>query len=151
MSSELFIFQFSRPFKINVYEDISGKNMVFKEKSNTSEKYTDLFYHNNLFELINSMMGFVVSSYNYQLCCGGYSKLSLHKCTNACKRCFKSPPCHSSGSVLLRCDICCIFIQSAKCYHRSQPVLTALCQNMYGYHDKARRIMTKGAIYAHMF
>ena len=35
--------------------------------------------------------------------------------------------------------------------NRSLPLLTRLCQNLCGYSNRARRIMTKGAIYPHLF
>ncbi|KAK7574193.1 hypothetical protein V9T40_011384 [Parthenolecanium corni] len=78
--------EFLKDHKITVYKDILGKNVVFEEKRNSSEKYIDLFYHNEHFELINSMMGFIGTSYYCQFCRMEYSNLSSHKCPNACKR-----------------------------------------------------------------
>ncbi|VDO09969.1 unnamed protein product, partial [Brugia timori] len=110
------VFQaFLKDYKITVYQDTSAKNIIFEEKENISQKYIDLFYHNNHYDLINSITGFVGNVYYCRFCRVNYSVKTSHKCPNSCKKCLKSPPCLPDGSISQQCGSCKLFFPSRRC------------------------------------
>lgn len=107
--------QFLKEYKIIVYSDTSGKNVVFEDERNTSEQYIDLFYHDEHYDLINSMTGFVGLPYYCRSCRVAFSVKSSHRCPNVCKKCLKSPPCPTNNIRSIQCPSCYRFFESAQC------------------------------------
>lgn len=107
--------QFLSNYKIIVYTDMAAKNILFEDSANSSEKYIELFYYKNHYNLINSITGFIGKPYYCRLCRVGYFVKTAHKCPHVCKRCLKSPPCLSNDNYSERCAKCHLFFHSQQC------------------------------------
>lgn len=104
-------------YKIIVYGDMRVKNIYFDDETITSDKYIDLYYDHGdkHYSMINSMSGFLGTSYYCRACRKGYYTKTEHKCPNACKRCLQTPACAVIDSVFLKCSDCNLIFRNPDC------------------------------------
>lgn len=109
-------------YKITIFDgseegDRRGRKVIFEGK-NDSEKYIDLIYGNNHFNVITSLTGAFSYSYFCRKCKVGYDHRQKHNCTDneLCPKCFTNPPCFQTGEI--ECENCKRQFYGPTCYEK---------------------------------
>ena len=138
-------------YEINVVSGNHNDCIIYPPKpSNKQPIY--LYFHDNHYDVITSMPGFLSVSYFCHKCKKSYSKNSDHLCGAMCKAC-RSYDCVIEGKGVV-CDECERWFKSKDCYdHHKEPVAggRSVCQTIRkcekcGKAMDVRKLNSKGHI-----
>ena len=117
-------------YEINIVSANHDNTIIYPSQSSTDKTPIYLFLHDNHYDVITSMPGFLSKSYYCHKCKRAYSNKLDHLCPGMCKSC-RSYECYVNGP--MRCDECKRTFKSRACYERhKEPVGAArsVCQTI---------------------
>ena len=102
-------------YEINIVSANHDNAIIYPAQSSTDKTPIYLFLHDNHYDVITSMPGFLSKSYYCHKCKRAYSNKFDHLCPGMCKSC-RSYECYVNDPV--RCDECKRTFKSRACYER---------------------------------
>ena len=120
-------------YEINIVSGNHNDSIIYPSKTSTSKGVTPiyLYLHDNHYDVITSMAGFLSVIYFCHKCKKTYSKNSDHLCGAMCRSC-RSYECVPEGDGVV-CDECKRWFKSKDCYdHHKEPVAggRSVCQTI---------------------
>ena len=119
-------------YEINIVSGNHNNSIIFPPQPSTDRNVTPiyLYLHNNHYDVITKMPGFLNQSYFCHTCRRTYAKKTDHLCPEMCKSCgrFDCVP-----GVTVKCKECDRTFKSKTCYdHHKEPVGRArsVCQTI---------------------
>ena len=118
-------------YEINIVSGNHNGSIIYPPKPSGNNNVTPiyLYLHNNHYDVITSMPGFLSTSYFCHKCSKSYSNISDHLCDAMCRSC-RSYGCVIDGNGMV-CDECERWFKSKDCYdhHKENVVGTrSVCQ-----------------------
>ena len=110
-------------YEINIVSGNHDNAIIYPSQPSTDKTPIYLFLHDNHYDVITSMTGFLSKSYYCHKCRRAYTKKLDHLCPGMCKSC-RSYECYTVEP--MHCDQCKRTFKSRACYERhKEPVGTA--------------------------
>ena len=141
-------------YEINIVSGNHDDSIIYPPKPSTNNNITPiyLYLHDNHYDVITSMPGFLSVIYFCHKCKKSYSKNSDHLCDAMCRSC-RSYDCVIEGDGKV-CDECERWFKSKKCYdHHKEPIGggRSVCQTIRkcekcGMVTDVRKLNSKGHI-----
>ena len=119
-------------YEINIVSGNHDNSIIYPSKSSTSNSVTPiyLYLHDNHYDIITSMPGFLSNSYFCHKCRRAYTNKLRHLCPGMCKSC-RAYDCVVNDP--LKCNECNRWFKSKACYDRhKEPVdgARSVCQEI---------------------
>ena len=119
-------------YEINIVSGNHDNSIIYPSKSSTSNSVTPiyLYLHDNHYDIITSMPGFLSNSYFCHKCRRAYTNKLRHLCPGMCKSC-RAYDCVVNDP--LECNECNRWFKSKACYDRhKEPVdgARSVCQGI---------------------
>ena len=117
-------------YEINIVSANHDNTIIYPSQPSTNKTSIYLFLHDNHYDVITSMPGFLSKSYYCHKCKRAYSNKLDRLCPGMCKSC-RSYECYVNDP--MRCDECKRTFKSRACYERhKEPVGAArsVCQTI---------------------
>ena len=117
-------------YEINIVSGNHDNSIIYPPKPSTSNNVTPiyLYLHNNHYDIITSMPGFLSGSYFCHKCRRSYSNKFDHMCLGMCKSC-RSYDCVINGP--LECNECNRWFKNKVCYDHHKEIVDgtrSVCQ-----------------------
>ena len=141
-------------YEINIVSGNHNDSIIYPPKPSTNNDVTPiyLYLHDNHYDVITSMPGFLNTSYYCRKCNKSYCKNTDHLCDTMCRSC-RAFGCVIEGDGMV-CDECERWFKSKGCYdHHKEPVAggRSVCQTIRkcekcGMATDVRKLNPKGHI-----
>ena len=141
-------------YEINIVSGNHNDSIIYPPKPSTNNNVTPiyLYLHDNHYDVITSMPGFLNTSYYCRKCNKSYCKNTDHLCDTMCRSC-RAFGCVIEGDGMV-CDECERWFKSKGCYdHHKEPVAggRSVCQTIRkcekcGMATDVRKLNPKGHI-----
>ena len=141
-------------YEINIVSGNHNDSIIYPPEPSTSNDVTPiyLYLHDNHYDVITSMPGFLSTSYYCRKCNKSYCKNTDHLCDAMCRSC-RSYDCVIDGNGMV-CNECERWFKSKDCYdHHKEPVAggRSVCQTIRkcgkcGMATDVRKLNPKGHI-----
>ena len=120
-------------YEINIVSGNHNDSIIYRPKPSTNNNVTPiyLYLHDNHYDVITSMPGFLSANYYCHKCKKTYSNNSDHLCDAMCRSC-RAFGCVIEGDGMV-CDECERWFKSKDCYdHHKEPVAggRSVCQTI---------------------
>ena len=118
-------------YEINIVSGNHDNAIIYPSQPSTDKTPIYLYLHDNHYDVITSMTGFLSRSYYCHKCRRAYSKKLDHLCPGMCKSC-RSYECYTVEP--MHCDECKRTFKSRACYERhKEPVGAArsVCETIH--------------------
>ena len=118
-------------YEINIVSGNHDNTIIYPSQPSTDKTPIYLYLHDNHYDVITSMTGFLSRSYYCHKCRRAYSKKLDHLCPGMCKSC-RSYECYTVEP--MHCDECKRTFKSRACYERhKEPVGAArsVCETIH--------------------
>ena len=141
-------------YEINIVSGNHNDSIIYPSKTSTDDNLTPiyLYLHDNHYDVITSMPGFLSVIYFCHKCKKSYCKNSDHLCTTMCRLC-RAYDCVIEGDGMI-CNECNRWFKSKGCYdHHKEPIGggKSVCQTIRkcekcGMVTDVRKLYSKGHV-----
>ena len=114
---------YAKDYVIKVHQQHSSVEMVYLHPGveNIKTKVIHLYFHQNHYDYITNIRGFLGCGYYCEFCDVAYQNRESHLCPNKCKGCFGNVKCMSSGNSY-ECNQCHRIFFNRSCFDNHKSV-----------------------------
>ena len=118
-------------YEINIVSGNHDSAIIYPSQPSTNKTPIYLYLHDNHYDVITSMTGFLSTSYYCHKCRRAYSNKFDHLCPGMCKSC-RSSECYVNEP--MKCDQCKRTFKSRTCYERHKEQMNgtkSICETIH--------------------